>query len=388
MIDFKKEAEELFDELVEYRRYLHTVPEIGFELYETSAFVEKVLIKYNMKPKRIAKTGLVVMLGQGEKCFMIRGDMDALPINEQTGLEFASKNGNMHACGHDFHITGLLGSAIVLKKHEEKLKGRVMIVFQPAEEGAGGALAMLAEGLFEEVTPNAGLALHVYPKKLNSISSCPNYICTSSDTYIIKIKGKGCHGSAAHLGIDPINISAHVIIALQSIQTRESNPNDVTCINTCTINGGEAPNAFPNEVLLSGTIRTSKRENREYVKKRLVEIATLVCELHRGSCEVNFVNEGTNPVINDPKLYEQIIPLATEITGENSYKLISPMTVSEDFSEYTARIPAVLLWYGVGGKDEGFDHDLHNPKIIFDESALAGMSAVYANCAYKWLRDN
>lgn len=388
MKNFREEADKITAELVEWRRYLHANAEIGLELPKTAAFVEETLQKMGITPKRIGHSGVVVMLGQGEKLFFLRADSDGLPILEDTDLDFASENGNMHACGHDFHTTALLGAVKILKEHEAELKGRVMCLFQPGEETMTGALSMLEHGIFNECMPDAGMSLHVFPLDLCTVNSRPGYVCASSDMFTITVTGKGCHGAYAFQGVDPINIASHIVIALQEFQGREVSSNDCMVLTICAINGGDATNVFPNEVVMKGSFRTASNEVRAFGKQRIVEISEGIAKTFRGTAKVDFHGAGCVPMINDEALFAEVKPYVNAVSGEDMYHDMVPITGSEDFAEFAALFPAVDFWIGTGSPEQGCAYPLHHPKIVFGEEALPRMSAIFANVAYNWLNTN
>ncbi len=388
MKNFRVEADKIAEGLVSWRRYLHERAEIGLELPQTSAFVEEKLKEMGLTPKRIGHSGVVVMLGQGEKLFFLRADSDGLPILEDTNLPFASQNGNMHACGHDIHTTSLLGAVKLLKECESELNGRVMCLFQPGEETMTGALSMLEHGIFADVMPDAGMSLHVFPKDLCTVNSRPGYVCASSDMFTITVKGIGCHGAYAFQGVDPINIASHIVIGLQEFQGREVSSNDNMVLTICAINGGDATNVFPNEVVMKGSFRTSSNEVRAFGKQRIVEICDGIAKTFRGEAIVDFHGAGAVPMINDEALFAEVLPYVNAVSGADMYHDMVPITGSEDFAEFAALFPAVDFWIGTGSVEQGCVYPLHHPKIVFGEEVLPRMSAIFANVAFNWLKTN
>ncbi|WP_317854037.1 M20 family metallopeptidase [Chakrabartyella piscis] len=388
MKNFRAEGDRITEELVTWRRYLHAHAEIGLELPQTADFVEEKLQEMGVTPKRIGHSGVVVMLGQGEKLFFLRADSDGLPILEDTDLPFASKNGNMHACGHDFHTTALLGAVKILKEHESELKGRVMCLFQPGEETQTGALSMIEHGIFADEMPEAGMSLHVFPLDLCTVNSRPGYVCASSDMFTITVTGIGCHGAYAFQGVDPINIASHIVISLQEFQGREVSSNDNMVLTICAINGGDATNVFPNEVVMKGSLRTASNEVRAFGKQRIVEICDGVAKTFRGSAKVDFHGAGAVPMINDVELFHEVLPYVNSISGEDMYHDMVPITGSEDFAEFAALFPCVDFWIGTGSIEQGCVYPLHHPKIVFGEEALPRMAAIFATAAYNWLENH
>ena len=283
-----EEAKDMREELVEKRRYLHANPETEFNLTKTLQFVESELINMGYDPIRCGKSGLIAIAGgkkQG-KTFLIRGDMDALPIKEESELEFASENGCMHACGHDMHTTMMLGAAKILKKYEDEINGTVKLMFQPAEEIFEGSNDMIENGVLENPKVDAALMIHVMansPFKTGSvIVSAPGVSAPAADYFEIKVQGSGCHGSMPNTGVDPISVLAHILLALQEINARELSVTDKAVLTIGTIHAGKAANAIPDTATMGGTIRTYDEETRTFIKSRMTEIAQ-----NTASCNLN-----------------------------------------------------------------------------------------------------
>lgn len=400
-----QEAEAYKTQLVNTRRYLHSHPETGFNLKETVAFVKKELIAMGYEPVECGKSGLTVLAGGKKegKVFMIRGDMDALPISEEADVEFASKNGNMHACGHDMHTTMMLGAAKLLKDHEEEIEGTIKLDFQPSEENFQGANDMIQAGLLENPSVDAALMIHVMagmPMEPGTvIVSDPGVSAPAADYFNIHIQGKGCHGSMPNNGVDPINVAAHIITSLQEIHARELALSDEAVLTFGTIHGGNAENAIPDTVELGGTIRTYDEEVREFIKNRMVEISKGIAATFRAEAEVTF-GSGCPTLVNDGDLSACIVNYAKELLGPSkaftagqinamSGEKKPPKTAgSEDFAYVTQKIPSIMLALAAGHPDQGHCYPQHHPKVTFDETVLAGGSAVYAYTAMRWLEEH
>ncbi len=399
-----QEAEAYKTELINVRRYLHSHPETGFVLSNTVTFVKKQLIAMGYEPKSCGKSGLTVLAGGKKKgkVFLIRGDMDALPISEEADVEFASKNGNMHACGHDMHTTMLLGAAKLLKKYETEINGTIKLDFQPSEENFQGANDMIQAGLLEHPSVDAALMIHVManmPMEPGTIIvSSGGVSAPAADYFNIHIQGKGCHGSMPNNGVDPINVAAHIITSLQEIHARELALSDEAVLTFGTIHGGKAENAIPDTVELGGTLRTYDEEIREFIKHRMIEISQGIADTFRANATVTF-GSGCPTLVNDQNLSASMTNYMKELLGpskaftSNQLNTMTgakkpPKTAgSEDFAYVTHKVPSIMLALAAGHPDQGYSYPQHHPKVKFDESVLTIGSAVYAYAAMRWLQD-
>lgn len=386
-MDFLKRAEELKPELVAWRRTLHANPEIGFELPETTKFVWEQLCAMGYTPFHVGKAGIGALVGKPGKTFLLRGDMDALPMREESGLPFASQNGYAHTCGHDIHTSALLGAAKLLKEAEAELQGTVKLMFQPCEEGMGGAQDMVDAGILQNPRPDAALALHVVNEPLGTAGLRPGYACASCDTFTLAVHGIGCHGAAAYMGVDPLLAAANIILALQALNSREVAPDEMLVLTVCMLHGGDAPNVIPDTCVLRGTVRTAKEEVRIFAKKRLEEIARAASAVYRAQCDVEWSPYCVPPMVNDPALAQDVSFMIDALLGDGTAWEIPAMTGSEDFSVVGLSIPSALVWFGTGSKEENYPYGVHHPKVTFNEDAIPQMSAVYAYCAARWLDD-
>lgn len=383
------EAKALEEELIAHRRHLHQNPEIGFDLPKTTAYVMKHLIEYGYEPKVVGKAGISAVVGPGGgKTFLIRGDMDALPMKEETGLPFSAFNGNMHACGHDFHTSALLGAAKLLKQHEHELCGQVKLMFQPAEEIMDGANDMIANGILENPSVDAAMALHVLHDNLGKAGYTRDRACGSSDVFTITVKGVGGHGASPHRNIDPINVACHIQLALQTINSREINPNELIVLTVCSIHAGTAANIMPDSAVLKGTIRTMDMGVKAFARQRLIDICEGVCRTFRAECQIDFVGEGIPPMYNDDVLLTDTIRYIDDLLGEGTAQPIERMTGSEDFSALSVKIPSVLYWFGTGSEEEGYNYGVHDCRVTFNEAALHRMAAIYTVSAMRWLEEH
>lgn len=395
-MNYLEEAKQLDSELKEIRRHIHSCPEAGKSLPETKAFVIEKLREYGYEPEEICESGVVALLRGGQapadsKTILLRADMDALAIKEEAPVEFASKNGFMHACGHDMHATMLLGAAKLLKTHENELRGNVKLVFQPDEEGFTGAKTMLAAGVLDNPKVDAGMALHVNSGTPSGMFLCGQGVCMAGCTlFRIKVKGTGCHGAMPETGVDPINIAAHIYLSLQEIVAREITPTSPVALTIGKFDGGKAPNIIPEEVVMEGTIRTMDRDLSAKIYNRIEEISTQTATLFRGSAEVTEMASAP-PLLNDKELVKEMAGYIKEITDPSKVYLFEQGGMgSEDFASYTYEIPCSYLLLGAGTPQENplFGKPMHNDHVVFNEDIMPLGSAALATCATEWLDNN
>ena len=405
-------AEELLEEidgfegqLVEMRRYLHTHPGTGFDIAETIDYVEKELRAMGYEPQKCGKAGLVVLAGGKKpgKVFLIRGDMDALPIKEESDVEFASENGKMHACGHDMHTAMMLGAAKLLKAHEAEIEGTVKLMFQPAEEIFEGSHDMIEAGVLKNPDVNAALMIHVMaglPVPAGTVISCDGGVSApAADYFYIHVQGKGCHGSMPNNGVDPITVAAHIITGLQEIHARELGLSDEAVLTIGTIQAGKAANAIPDTVEMSGTIRTYDEDTRTFLKQRMTEIAENIAAAFRAAVSVTF-GSGCPTLLNNQELSVCTAQYLKELLGPAKAFTAGQLnamsgagkapksTGSEDFAYVSQEVPSIMLALAAGHPDQGYCYPQHHPKVKFDESVLPGGSAVYAYTAMRWLEEH
>ena len=397
--DFLKTAESIEDEIRENRRWLHAHAETEFDLKETTAFVKEKLQEIGLEYTDCGKCGISAIIGKNEgKTFLLRADMDALPINEESGLDFSCGNGNMHACGHDMHTAMLLGAAKILKQFENELSGKVKLMFQPAEEILSGANNMIENGILKNPDVDAAMMLHVmagFPLKTGTvIVPLPGVGAPAADYFTINVQGKGCHGSTPHLGIDSITAAAHILIALQEITAREMGVTDEAIITVGSFHGGTAGNVIAHTTDLQGTLRSFNDDLRQNIKKRITEIAENIGNAFRTKVTVTF-GSGCPTLHNDENLVnsteenlrsllgDELVVNAKSFSTENTHK-----GGSEDFSYISKEVPSVMLALASGEPEKGYKYHQHHPKVVFDESVLKIGSAVLAFNAYKWLENN
>jgi amidohydrolase len=385
-MDLVKEAKELFSYTQAVRRRLHQHPELAFKEYKTAELIAQELSKLGLEVTTgIAETGLVGLI-EGDKpgpTILLRFDMDALPILEQNKTEYASQiSGYMHACGHDGHVAIGLTVAKLLTDHRSEIFGNIKLLFQPAEEGAGGADAVIAAGALTQPTPEACYGLHVWnenPVGWLGIASGP--VMAAASTFDIEIKGKGGHGAIPHLAADPIIAMANIINASQSIVSRNVNPQDACVVSFCAVNGGDAFNVIPDSVKMKGTIRSFNEQVSHLAQERLTTIAESIAAGLNCAAEVRISNI-TFPVVNDP--------FTTEFAQRSATKLFPTMEVetkgfttmgAEDFASYQKQIPGTFFFIGSKNPEKGLDFGHHHPRFDFDEEALYIGAALMAQTA-------
>lgn len=393
-----EEAKLLQEEVTAHRRWLHEHAEVGFQLHETKAYVKNALQNMGIEPQECGKAGLTVVLGKNTsgKTILLRADMDALPIPEESGLDFASTNGNMHACGHDFHTAMLLGAARILKKHEAELPGRVKLMFQPAEEIFEGSKDMIEQGILENPRPDAALMIHVTaatPMPSGMVVVCPPGVTApAADYFTITVQGKGCHGSAPQNGIDAITAAAHILLALQEIQSRELPSSEDAVLTVGTFQGGTAPNVIADSAKLAGTIRTYSEQTRAYLKDRMEAISTCVAQAYRASAQVTF-GSGCPTLMNDRVLGACLSRCLKGVLNPNmvlnAADLGRPMRGggSEDFAYISQEVPALMLALAAGQPENGYAYPQHHPMVRFDESVLHIGVAVFVAGAFGFLSE-
>ncbi len=401
----QEEAQKLHETIVSNRRYLHTHPETGFDLKETVSYVKKELEDMGYEPIECGRAGLIAVAGGKKpgKVFLIRGDMDALPIKEEADVDFASDSGRMHACGHDMHTAMLLGAARLLKMHEDEIEGTIKLMFQPAEEIFEGSHDMIEAGVLKNPDVDAALMIHVMagmPFEAGTvIVSAPGVSAPAADYFDIKVQGKGCHGSMPNTGVDPLNVAAHILIALQEINARELAMSEQAVLTIGTMNAGVAANVIPDTVNMGGSIRTFDEETRAFIKERMVEISEGIAKSFRAEAEVTF-GSGCPTLVNDKDLSMCAEKYVKELLGQRKAFSVAQLNAmsgdskssksagSEDFAYVSQEVPSIMLALAAGQPDKGYCYPQHHPMVKFDESALAGGSAVYAYTAMRWLEEH
>ncbi|NHJ39460.1 MAG: amidohydrolase [Asgard group archaeon] len=388
-----KIANELKDEVTKWRRHFHMHPELGYEEYETSKFVIKELKEMGIEVKtNVAKTGVIGLIkgtaGDG-KTIGIRADMDALPLQEENDVPYKSKNdGVMHACGHDAHTAILLGVAKILSKIKDKINGNIKLFFQPAEEGLGGAKPMVDEGALKDPEVSAVIALHVADEvDIGYIEMKDGSFTASADKIWLDIQGKGGHAAAPHETIDPIVVASHLIIALQTIASRSTDPVNPVVVTIGEFHAGSVYNVIPETAKLVGTVRALKPEVREETYESIKRIAEGISKTF-GAKITPGIKRGYSPGFNDPKINELIKESTIELLGAERVNIAeNPSMGAEDFFEFSdnGKIPVSMFWLGIRNEDKGIIHPGHSPLYNIDEDALPLGCAILTLTAIKYL---
>jgi IAA-amino acid hydrolase len=378
--------------IVEKRRTIHRHPELMYEEFETSKLVQNTLKDLKIPYKKdIAITGVVGTIGNGDgPCIALRADMDALPIHEETDIDFKSEiDGKMHACGHDCHTAMLLGAARVLKENEDKINGTIKLIFQPAEEGGAGGKMMREQGVLLEPKVQQIFALHVAGTiPVGTLASKAGTLLAATSSIKIIVKGKGGHAAAPHHTNDPVVTGSKIVVELQTLVSRELSPLEPGVISITMANAGSAFNVIPSTMELQGTIRSLTVEGVSKLQTRVKEVAQSIAEANRCEAEVSFPGNDYPPTINDAECWELGKSAATEILGEeNLIEMPDPIMGGEDFAYYTEEIPGCFSFLGVGNPDIDAVYDVHHPMFKVDEEALSLGTAIHVNTALKALEN-
>lgn len=382
---FRQEAENLQSQLVAWRRALHQIPEVGTTLPQTMDFISKELDKLGISYVLHEDISCIeAILGQGEKCFLLRSDVDALPVKEEAEVPFRSTNGNMHGCGHDLHGAILLGAAKLLKDHEKELPGRVKLLFQSGEEVFQGAKEAIKAGVLEDV--QGAFAMHVIAMMPMGIVMTGKEAMASVDGFKITLTGRGGHGSMPEAAIDPINAAVQVYLALQSLIAREIGGTEEAVLTIGQLTAGEVANVIPERAILQGTLRTFKPELRQRLVKRIEEVSNGVAATYRCLCQVEKISQCASVVTDDGvtatvrKAIGEVAPELRVLGGAHGMG-------SEDFAQITQKVPSAYYMMGAGPEDEKKRYGQHNPKIEFNEDVLCLGAAIYAQTALDWLKE-
>jgi len=365
-------------ELVQFRRTIHSNPELMFQEKDTSALVVSHLKKEGFSfESGIAETGVVCLIDSGlpGKTLLVRADMDALPIHEENITEYSSKKkGVMHACGHDAHTSILMGLASDLRQDLKSVipKGRILLVFQPAEEGGGGADRMVEAGILEKYKVDAALALHVWNHvDIGKVGVVDGTMMASVDEFRITVKGKSGHGALPQHTVDPVTVSAYIITALQTIVSRNTDPLDSCVVTVGSLHSGDAFNAIPDEAKMVGTVRTYSKEVYDRVPDILKRIVTKTAESFGASADLEYIRVN-QPTINTPEMADIVRKASRSVLGPDSVTEKEVRTMGgEDFSAFLAKVPGCYFFIGSRNEAKGFTCSHHNSKFDFDEDALS-----------------
>lgn len=389
-MDFYQRALELREETVAHRRWLHSHAEVGLDTPKAQAYVMEQLKKSGLEPHPCGH-GVTAELGrEGGRTLLLRADMDALPMPEESGESFACPTGaEAHACGHDFHAAMLLTAAKMLKENELLLSGRVRFMFQTAEETFEGAKDMMANGVLEGV--DAALAYHVAAGRMPVglfMYNSGGTMMYSVDGFRITVHGRGTHGAYPHSSIDPINIGVHIYLALESLIAREADPGKACVLTIGNFSAGLAPNIIPDTAILQGTLRTDDSVSREKLVRRLKEVAQGTAQVFGGRAEIEMISQ-VPPLVCNAAMTEEIAGYMRElpIPGLTPVPDTSA-SASEDFAAIAEKFPSVFMYLSAGFMDERGDAPAHNPKVRFNEDVCPIGSACLTHCAIRWLEDH
>lgn len=386
MNKFLKRAQELEASMKSDRRYLHQNAEVGFDLPITTKYVMDRLQEIGLEPKEICKSGVTALI-EGKKpgkTYLLRADMDALSINEENVLEFTSKTNAAHNCGHDMHTAILLGAAQILKENVDELEGNVRLMFQPNEEAFLGSKAMIEAGVLDDV--DVASCMHMMLDYDASNYACaPGFFSSSCDGFKITVNGKGCHGAMPHLGIDPINVGMSICTAFQQLVSREIPPKETASLTFGQFSGGNTPNIVPDKVVIQGTLRTYNAELRAKLVNRMQTIVKSAGEMYGTTVEYEVLSDVPSIYVN-PEMLEEVKTYLSEIEGLTLANDNFRITPSDDMAFISEKVPTVYLLLQARVKDNPYPH--HNPKVLFDESAMTWGAAMHAQCAFEWLRNH
>lgn len=390
-MNYYERAKELKEETIAHRRYFHTNAEVGLNMPKAQAYIMGKLKEYGLEPRECGH-GVTAAAGHGGKTLLLRADMDALPMAEKSGLDFACPTGTeAHTCGHDFHAAMLLTAAKMLKENESELKGTVKFMFQPAEETFEGSKDMIAAGILENPPVDAAFAVHVTPGKTPVGLYMYNNKSTmmfSVDGFKITVRGKGEHGAYPHNAIDPINIGVHIHLALQELIARESDPAHSRVLTIGNFSAGTAPNIIPDTAVLQGTLRTNNARTREFLVRRIREVSERVAAVYNGSVEIETLSD-VPPLICDPQLTTEMAGYIDKlgIPGTMGYPGIEA-SASEDFAVITEKVPGAFMYISAGYTDGRETSTSHSPDVVFNEEVCPVGASWLAHCATEWLHDH
>ena len=380
--------------LVEVRRDIHQHPELAFEEVRTSALVADQLESFGLEVRKgVGKTGVVGLLREDAKgpTVAVRADMDALPIQEENDVSYASKTpGLMHACGHDAHTTIVLGVARFLAENPgflDGVPGKVKFIFQPAEEGRAGAAAMIQDGVLSDPPVDAIFGAHMmHALPVGKVGFTSGPALAAHDEIEITVTGKGGHAARPDTAVDPIVVASHIVIGLHTIVSRNVNPMESAVLTIGCVNAGRAFNVIPETATLVGTIRTLSDEVRELVRARVRELADGVAAAYRARAEV-VIKEGYPVTVNDPDLTSFASQIVGSSWGQEAIQQLPPIMASEDFSYYLKEVPGTFFRLGCGNVERGITATVHNPKFDIDEDVLPFGVAVFARLIRSYLED-
>lgn len=388
MNTFLKRATELMPNMLEDRHYLHENAECGAHLPNTTQYIVKRLKEIGLDPKEICDSGVTATIygNKPGKTILLRCDTDALPMAEINELAFKSKTAAAHNCGHDIHTSMLLSAAQILKEHSSELTGNVKLMFQPAEEIFDGSKKMITAGILNNPSVDAAIGIHtMLDYDAPSIAFCEGNMTSSCDGFKITITGKGCHGAVPNSGIDPINASVHLYLGFQELIAREVSPKEIASLTFGQLSAGNSANIIPEVSILQGTLRTYNAEVRNTLLTRMKDIVKATEIMFKVKIQYEVLSDIPSTYTN-PALLKELVQYVKAIDENINCVPNYRVTPSDDFAFISKEVPTVYFMLGCHVPGNDFPH--HNPKVLFDEKAMAYGAAVYSSCAFNWLKDN
>ena len=379
-------ANEIKDYIIKVRRDLHQIPELGIHLPETVAYIEKELDQLGVEYTTLKdSSNIIATLGQGDKCILIRGDIDGLPGDELSELDFAATNGHMHACGHDMHGASLLGAVKLLKEKEDQLEGVVKVLFQSGEETFQGARAAIEGGVMENPKVDMALSQHVFAGMPLGEFYYGDIPMAGVYGFKITVTGVGVHGSSPELGVDPINTAVQIYQGFQELMAREISGFDRAALTIGKFSGGHTANVIPQTVEMQGTLRAFDGELRETLIQRITDLSENIAKAYRSTVEIEVIND-VPPLVTNEKMQETMVEVIKSM--DESFQVHDGFHAmgSEDFSLFASLVPSAHFIIGAGFEDESKNLAQHNPKIIFNEDALAIAAAYYVEGSIQLLK--
>ncbi len=385
-------AKSIEPDIINWRRKVHRYPELGMDTPRTSAFIKETLESMGIEVRSAAGYGVVGTLkGLGNRTIALRADIDALPVTEETGLPYASEVPSlMHACGHDAHVAIVLGAAKILSRLRGHLNGNVRFIFQPGEEGPGGAQPMIDDGVLESPKVDAIIGGHVgmlWPVESGQFGFKSGPLMAATDSFTIAVRGKGGHGATPNQCIDPVVIAAQIVLGLQAIVSREVNPISPAVVTIGKIEAGTRNNIIPQECTMQGTVRYFDRNLEQFIPQRMKEIVEGIAGAMRGEAILAY-KYGYRPLINDHGITELVKNAALSVAGpDNVVDVAEPTMGAEDMSYYLEKVPGTFVAIGTGNKEKGTAYPNHHPKFTVDEDVLHVASSVFAKACLDFLAD-
>lgn len=371
----KSLASSYSDTFINVRHHLHAHPELSYQEFQTSEYIQQQLKSFGIPFKVMAQTGVIGLIegkNPTKRIVALRADIDALPIEERNDVPYRSKNkGVMHACGHDVHTTILLGASRILSELKSEFEGTVKLIFQPGEErNPGGASILIKEGVLKDPAPTSIFGLHVHPGlPVGRFSFRPGKVMASADELYFTVKGKGGHAAAPHLTTDTVLVASHIVVALQQVISRNNNPLSPSVLSICSMQGGHTTNVIPSEVKMMGTLRALDETWRFKAHELIRRIATSTAEAMGATIDIH-IDIGYPAVINNEELNVHALQLAEELVGSGNVETTEMRMGAEDFGYYSQVIPGCFFRLGVGNVEKGITATVHTPDFNIDEAAI------------------